>query len=220
MTRPGRRSARIRAALVPGVVLRVVLGVALAASGTAWAVQPAQAHDTRAGVDCTGVERDFRPTALAIGGVVGSTRVLARGQDRNGVPVPPPLTERGRWQLAWDEASGVRPGGSEGVVRLTAHTYPRDGARLPALGNLLLARLRTGALIEVTGAGGERLCYRVTRRQQVRADGSLSGYYDTTGPPRLAILVCSGRRRGPGDWSHRTIWYADQVPVSGSVDAG
>ncbi len=121
----------------------------------------------------------------------------------------------GKWQLAWDRASGVRPGAAAGVVRLTAHTYPRDrardGARAPALGNLLLARLRTGAVLEVDGTGGERLCYRVTRRQQVRATDSLSGYYDTTGTPRLAILVCSGTRRGPGDWSHRTIWWAEPI---------
>ena len=71
--------------------------------------------------------------------------------------------------------------------------------------------VRSGARLEVSGPGGERLCYRVSRRQQVRARASLSGYYDTIGPPRLAILVCSGKRRGPGDWSHRTIWYATPV---------
>ncbi|MFC5731584.1 hypothetical protein ACFPQB_21920 [Nocardioides vastitatis] len=30
-----------------------------------------------------------------------------------------------------------------------------------------------------------------------------------TGRPRLAILVCSGRRLGPGSWSRRTVWYAE-----------
>ena len=98
-------------------------------------------------------------------------------------------------------------------MRLTAHTYPRDGARAPALGNLLLARLHTGAPLEVSGAGGGRLCYRVVRRVQVPARDSLSGFYSTTGPARLAILVCSGTRRGPGDWTHRTIWYAVPDPT-------
>ena len=161
---------------------------------------------------CAQVDRGFRPTSLAIDGVVGSTKVLALGQDQHGVPRPPPLTERGKWQFAWDKAAGVRPGGPEGVVRLTAHTYPRDGSHGSALGNLLLARLRTGAQLEVSGAGGERLCYRVTRRVEVSANASLSGYYATTGPPRLAILVCSGKRRGPGDWSHRTSGTPNRRP--------
>lgn len=209
MTRGGRLG-RIRAVLVPGVVL----GVALAALGTAPWVASAEADATVGSRACAQVERGFRPTSLAIDGVVGSTKVLALGQDQHGVPRPPPLTERGKWQFAWDKAAGVRPGGPEGVVRLTAHTYPRDGSYGSALGNLLLARLRTGAQLEVSGSGGERLCYRVTRRVEVSANASLSGYYATTGPPRLAILVCSGKRRGPGDWSHRTVWYAEPAPAT------
>lgn len=208
MTRRGRLWSRV--ALAPGVVL----GVALAASSTAPWVASAQADATLGSVTCGQVDRGFRPTSLVINGVVGSTRVLALGQDRHAIPRPPPLTERGKWQFAWDKASGVRPGGPEGVVRLTAHTYPRDGSHGSALGNLLLAGLRTGASLEVSGASGERLCYRVTRRVEVPANASLSGYYSTTGSPRLAILVCSGIRRGPGDWSHRTIWYAEPTPAA------
>ncbi|GAA5114455.1 hypothetical protein GCM10023339_20190 [Alloalcanivorax gelatiniphagus] len=218
MTPAGRLRGNLRAVLVHGVVL----GVALAASGTAPWVVPAHADATPARTTCAAVDGAFRLTTLAIDGVLAPTTVLARGQDRHGVPLPPPLTERGKWQLAWDRASGVRPGDTAGVVRLTAHTYPQDGAgdrkQAPALGNLLLARLRPGAALEVDGAGGERLCYRVTRRQQVRATDSLSGYYDATGTPRLAILVCSGKRRGPGDWSHRTIWWA--TPTTGSDPGG
>jgi hypothetical protein len=82
-----------------------------------------------------------------------------------------------------------------------------------ALGNLLLNRLRTGAQVEVSGRDGEQLCYEVVRRVRVRAEGSLPGYYSSTGPSRLAILVCSGERRSPGDWSHRTVWYAEPVPA-------
>ena len=162
----------------------------------------------RAGNACAPVDVPVVPSTLSIDGVLAATEVLSRGQDRAGVPKPPPLTARGRWQLAWDKASGVRPGGSAGVVRLTAHTYPRDRAQEPALGNLLLARLHPGARIQLVGTKGERLCYDVTRRQRLRSTASLSGFYDTTGAPRLAILVCSGERRGPGDWTHRTIWWA------------
>ena len=203
MTPTRRLHRNLRAVLVRGVVL----GVAVAASGTTLHVTSAQADSTRRDPACV-VDHGFRPTSLAIKGVLRTTEVLARGQDARGVPQPPPLTDRGKWQLAWDKASGVRPGAPHGVVRLTAHTYPYAGGPPPALGNLLLRRLHEGARIEVSGAGGERLCYRVTKRQEVPADATLSGYYDTVGKPRLAILVCSGARRGPGDWTHRTIWYA------------
>ena len=192
------------------VVARVIAGVLAATTLTTWAGQ-ASAYPDGPAARCEPAGRPFAPAALAIDGVLPTARVKARGQDAQGVPRPPPLTERGKWELAWDRAAGVRPGDAAGVVRLTAHTYPRQhpyGGPAPALGNLLLDRLRPGARIRVTGPDGARRCYRVTRRQRVRANASLSGFYDTAGAPRLAILVCSGHRRGPGDWSHRTIWWA------------
>lgn len=160
---------------------------------------------------CAPAQSEFTPTRLSIRGVVGPTAVLALGRDRNGVPRTPPLSDAGKWQVAFDRSSGTRPGGRYGVVRLTAHTYPWSGRHGYALGNRLLQRLRVGGRIVLTGRDGQRTCYAVSRRQQVRASSSMSGYYSSTGPSRLAILVCSGTRRGPGDWSHRTIWYA--VPL-------
>ena len=191
----------------------VVSGVALAASGTSAEAIPARAQADTPSTTCTRVGNCFTPTSLTIPRVVGKTKILALGRDQQGVPRTPPLTERGKWQFAWDKASGIRPGGPHGVVRLTAHTYPRDGSHGPALGNILLDRFHTGARLEVSGSHGERLCYRVVRQVDVRAERSLSRYYSSTGPSRLAILVCSGKRRGPGDWSHRTIWYAEPIPA-------
>jgi hypothetical protein len=92
------------------------------------------------------------------------------------------------------------------VVRLTAHTYPRWAG--VALGNRLLKRLHRGRMLVTSGPHGQRLCYRVVRRLSVPATRTVSAYYASGGPPRLAILVCSGVRRGPGDWSRRTIWFA------------
>lgn len=165
-------------------------------------VIPAPGRAAAAG--CGPVDHAFRPTSITIRGVVGATRVLARGRDRHGVPKPPPLTTRGKRQFAWDKT--IRAGARHGVVRLTAHTYPAWAGK--ALGNRLLQRLRKGAVIVVAGPGGERLCYRVTQRRSVRATRSVPAYYDSSGPARLAILVCSGTRRGPGDWTRRTIWFA------------
>ena len=87
------------------------------------------------------VDHPFRPSTLTIDGVLTPTTVIGRGQNRHGVPKAPPLTGRGKRRLAWDKASGVRPGGTAGVVRLTAHTYDHlasdgeakaNGARRPA----------------------------------------------------------------------------------------
>lgn len=220
MTLAGRLHRTIRAVLVHGAVPAAALAVA---STAPWVVSAHasvgslvdQPRSYAASSGCSPVDTSFRPTTLSADGILEPTRVLALGEDAYGVPRPPPLTDRGKWQLAWDKEVGVRPGDKAGVVRLTAHTYPAaSGAKAPALGNLLLQRLRTGDLLKVSGATDERLCYRVTRRQQVRSTASLAGYYDTTGKPRLAILVCSGKRLGPGSWTHRTIWYAD--PLAGA----
>jgi hypothetical protein len=53
-----------------------------------------------------------------------------------------------------------------------------------------------------------RLCYRVTERIEVPVKPGLLRYYATDGPPQLAIVVCSGRRLGPGEWTKRTVWFA------------
>ncbi len=204
-----RRTPRFRIALAAGVVL----GGAVTSSGTTPWVATAHAEVARTKT-CPQVDRQFTPRSLAIPQVIGRTRVLALGRDRRGVPRPPPLTDRGKWQFAWDKDSRIRPGGRRGVVRLTAHTYPRFAGL--ALGNRLVAQLHRRAVLVVTGSHGQRLCYKVVRRESVRAERSLSSYYSSTGPSRLAILVCSGKRRGPGDWSHRTIWYA--VPMSSRAE--
>jgi hypothetical protein len=207
----------VRAALVVGVVLSgatpldtasAVTGTTPAASGGATGERGVVDRATPRG--CHGVDRRFRPTSITVRQVIGATRVLAQGRDRRGVPKPPPLTSRGKWQFAWDKT--VRPGTRHGVVRLTAHTYPRWAG--VALGNRLLDRLHEDAVLVVAGARrGERLCYRVTRRRSVAAGSAVRAYYSSGGPARLAILVCSGVRRGPGDWSRRTIWFASPIDV-------
>jgi hypothetical protein len=131
--------------------------------------------------------------------------VLALGYDARGVPGVPPLTSEGKTEFAW--LPQVHPGASAGNVLLNAHTWP-DGT---ALGNHLLGGLQTGGRIVVRSSGGSLLCYRVTDRVEVLATASVPEYFATSGPPQLAIVVCSGIRRGPGDWTHRTIWYASPL---------
>jgi hypothetical protein len=116
----------------------------------------------------------------------------------------PPLTSAGKAAFGWDKY-GPKPGSAYGNVRFTAHTYP-DGS---ALGNRMLKRLRVGARIVLRGDSAT-LCYRVTR-MKVTTPTRLSGYYNTTGRPKLAIVVCSGKRLGPGNWTNRTIWIAKPI---------
>jgi hypothetical protein len=148
----------------------------------------------------------FVPRLIAIRGVVRRAPVLAVGRRAGDVPGTPPVNSYGKRVFAWD-APGVRPGSHRGNVLVNAHTWP-DGS---ALGNRLLGRLYGGAVIRVAGST-KQVCYRVTQRLEVRADRApLRRIYNAYGQPHLVIIVCSGRRLGPGHWSHRTVWFADPL---------
>ena len=107
---------------------------------------------------------------------------------------------------AWDEPT-LKPGSPKGNVLINAHTWP-DGT---ALGNLMLDKLQVGMRMIVTGEHGEELCYKVTKRDVIVASDGSFEYYEQDGPPQLAIIVCSPPRLGPGNWVHRTIWYASPI---------
>lgn len=160
------------------------------------------AATTSAPADCGPVAHPFRPRTIDVPGVARAVAVVTPPR-LAGVPGAPPLTTAGKRLFAWDREQGISPGDPAGNVLLNAHTWP-DGT---ALGNRLLAGLQTGDRIVVAGPK-ERLCYRVTERVEVLATDGLARYYDTDGPPQLAIVVCSGRRTGPGVWTHRTVWFA------------
>jgi len=149
------------------------------------------------------VPRAFRPRTISVPGVTKFADVVTPPRDATGVPGAPPLTNRGKSVFAWDRQQGIRPGDLAGNVLLNAHTWP-DGS---ALGNRLLAGLHRGDRIVVRG-DKTRLCYRVTERVEVPAKRGMARYYATDGPPQLAIVVCSGRRLGPGVWTKRTVWFA------------
>jgi hypothetical protein len=152
---------------------------------------------------CDTVEEAFDPRAITVPGVTRNAAVVAPPRDANGVPGTPPLSTYGKSLFAWDRDQGIRPGDAAGNVLLNAHTWP-DGS---ALGNRLLAGLERGDRIVVHGDAAE-LCYRVTERVEVLAERGLPRYHATGGPPQLAIVVCSGRRLGPGVWEKRTVWFA------------
>lgn len=147
--------------------------------------------------------RGFVPRSVSVPGVVRRVPVLAQPRDALGVPGVPPVSDP--VSFAWDRG-GVQPGSEAGHVLLNAHTWP-NGA---ATGNRLLDGLEVGDPIRVRA--GERVaCYRVTERTEVLARDGFPGWDAVDGPPQVVIVVCSGRRIGPGNWTHRTLWFADRV---------
>jgi len=167
------------------------------ATTTAAATQAAQP----AREQCDKRAAPFTPQRITVPGITRGATVISPPRDSGNVPGTPPLTTAGKTMFAWDDA--IAPGTDAGNVLLNAHTWP-DGT---ALGNHLLAGLQQGDRIVVIG-GSARLCYQVTERVEVLASEGLPRYYDTDGPPQIAIVVCSGRRLGPGNWEKRTVWFA------------
>jgi hypothetical protein len=147
--------------------------------------------------------KPFTPERISIDGVADAVPVIGVARDSRGVTGV--LPESDKTDFAWD-LGGIRPGSRRGNVLLNTHTWPDDSA----LGNALLDGLEKGDELVVAG-GGDRLCYRVTKRIEVLASDGYPPYYAEHGPPRVAIIVCSGTRVGPGQWTHRTIWFARPV---------
>lgn len=172
-------------------------------------------------------KRPFRPTRISVKGVAANSEVLGLGRDGNNVPRAADLTAAGKTQYGWDDPTkatennplrptGAYPGATEGNVLINAHTWP-DG-QPPSLGNKLLANLHVGDLIVVKGKSS-KLCYKVTKRVVIVATDGSAEYYRADGPPQLALIVCSPPRLGPGNWLHRTIWFASPVTSAADVAA-
>ncbi len=149
----------------------------------------------------------FVPTAITVEGIARKARVLALPRDSAGVVGVPPVSDK--TAFAWDRG-GVEPGSAEGHVLLNTHTWP-DGS---AMGNRLLRGLAVGGrLVLSTGEGTAKqvACYTVTDRVEVRLSDGYPGWDANDGPPQVVIVVCSGKRLGPGNWTHRTLWFASPV---------
>lgn len=201
---PAHRSVLRGLALVVALTLMPVPAGSAVAAGSAGSAPPV-ASAKKAG--CVDSGKKFRPTALGIPGVSKRRTVLALGRDSRNVPKAPPLSESGKRQYAWDTQDKIKAGARHGVAKLNAHTYP-DGS---AIGNDLIRELYEGDRIVARGRNGQQRCYDVIARVQIPSEKRYKRYYRTVGPHRLAIAVCSGVRRGPGDWSHRTVWFAKLV---------
>ncbi|WP_183407908.1 class F sortase [Nocardioides marmoriginsengisoli] len=195
------------------VVLLVVLPLGLttgyaAQAETAHGVQGSERAAVQTGPACTtNAVRGQRPRRASINGIGSGITVVRTPRTRTGAIGAPPTTRAGKKVLGWDPQT--KPGSGTGSVILTAHTWP-DGS---ALGNRLLRKLRRGGSFVLRAADGRRVCYDVVERRSYRANRlPRSKAFRPWGPEQAVIVVCSGRRTGPGKWSHRTVWYAKPSP--------
>lgn len=173
-------------------------------SGTTESPTREPTRDTLCG---PGAARPFTPDRITIRGVVDA-EVVGVPRDSRGVTGVLSLSDKERF--AWDPPPGVRPGTEHGNVLINTHTWS-DGS---AAGNALLDGLHVGDRIVLRGEGQVQ-CYEVHERAEVEEDARVPSYYDTDGPPQVAIVVCSGERTGPGEWTHRTLWFARAVGSDG-----
>jgi hypothetical protein len=155
----------------------------------------------------------FAPATISVPKVARDATVHAEPRDAENVPGALPLSAPdAKTAFAWDKPT-IKPGEPKGNVLINAHTWP-DGT---ALGNKLLAHLHVGGRITVKGKNGQEICYKVTKRFVIVASDGSAEYYEKDGPPQIALIVCSPPRLGPGNWYHRTIWFASPMAADGSL---
>lgn len=193
------------------LALALVAPVALAALLPGPAAEAAEAATPTARAAATGcattASSGFRPVGARFDVLGRELRVVPVRRTANGAIGTPPVTKAGKKMVGWDRY--VRPGSGVGSVILDAHTWP-DGS---ALGNTLLRSLRAGHTFALRAANGRTVCYRVqARRSYPAARVPRAKAFRDWGPEQAVIVVCSGRRLGPGKWTRRTIWYA--VPLA------
>lgn len=183
--------------------LGVATLLAAAMCVSTWAVPPIAAA---APLYCPSQPHAFSPRYARIPSVSGHRiRVVRVARTSSGALGSPPISRAGKTMIGWDRRR--KPGAEHGTVLLDAHTWP-DGS---ALGNRMLRRLRVGKRIRLAGPHGS-ICYTVTSRREYARDRVPMGRIDDPQSlPRIAIIVCSGKRLGPGNWQRRTVWIATPV---------
>jgi hypothetical protein len=183
------------AAGVAGLLGLVLVPLAPSADATSAAPSAAKA--------CRRPAHGFVPRQARIPAVGRTVPVVVVPRTKDGAVGAVPTTESGKWVLSMDPQT--KPGSRRGSVLLAGHTWP-DGS---ALGNAMLQHLDKGARVFLLGKSGRRACYRVTERESYPADHvPARKAFRSSGPERIVIVACSGRRLGPGNWTRRTIWYA------------
>ena len=195
---------RTGAVLVAVAVATSSFWLSTGGTATAQPVSTAGTASTSAASGCPStLSKPLTPRRITIPNITYRAKVIMPQRLPGRVPGDPPLTDAGKEMFAFDKYTGIYPGSKFGVVRMNAHVWP-DGS---AVGNRMLKKMTIGKRIVVLGKT-KKICYRVVDKVVVDADKTLLRYYRLDGPPRLGIVVCSGKRLGPGVWTKRTVWFA------------
>ncbi|MDQ6522994.1 class F sortase [Nocardioides sp. LHD-245] len=195
-------------------VVAAALAVAAALGGVAVPGADAIPAERVRAAACTTPAGPFSPATASVPAIGRSVSVVRVRRTPAGAVGTPPVTKRGKWLMGLDPQ--VRPGGGKGTVIMAAHTWPDNSA----LGNALLRSLGVGDRLRLAnGKASATACYQVTKRKKyAAAKVPRKKAFRWWGPEQLVIVVCSGKRLGPGRWTHRTIWYA--TPVSDGAVTG
>jgi len=189
-----------------GLFAGLVVGLLLATIGLPRAQASLAASRARAAA-CAVMPAKVRPRRAAIPALGHATYKVVKVKRKHGEIGTPPTTKAGKRLVGWDPHR--RPGSGTGSVVIDAHTWP-DGS---ALGNKMLRSLRRGDVVILTNGRGHGICYAIkSRRSYARSRIPVAKIFRTWGREQLTIVVCSGKRLGPGNWLRRTVWIG--VPVA------
>jgi len=139
------------------------------------------------------------PVAVALPARGVSARVVPTGTGADGaLVIPDPPTTVGWW------APGALAGAATGTTVLAGHV---DSA-VVGIGTFAVLRgIGVGERVELRGADGRTLAYRVVARRQLGKADLPADLFARDGPPRLVLVTCGGR-------FDRTIrHYTDNVIV-------
>ena len=201
------------------------MATAVAGAAAAQVLLMAPAAHAQVSAYCTRPAHGFVPGSARIPALGRTVRVIQVARTSNNAVGAGPVTEAGKWLMSMDPYT--RPSSRRGSVLLSGHTWP-DGS---ALGNALLRDLQAGhRVVLIGGKGTLHACYNVQRRVSYPVgDVPYRKAFRADGPERIVIVACSGKRLGPGNWTHRTLWYATPVfprtapppsPPPGDDDSG
>jgi hypothetical protein len=139
------------------------------------------------------------PVAVALPGRNVSAPVVPTGTTPDGaLVVPDPPTTVGWW------SPGALAGATSGTTVLAGHV---DSAAAGLGAFAVLRQVGVGERVELRGADGRTLAYRVVARRQLEKAELPADLFAHGGPPRLALITCGGR------FDRTTRHYTDNVIV-------
>ena len=145
----------------------------------------------------------FVPTKFTIPGE-GSWPMIGLDRDANNRPATATREGLPLWSFIWDKEAPP-PNYGQGVFYGGAHRVENA----LSLGNLMLRKLSVNDIVIFSAGDGQRLCLRMYERTEVKVEAypEKRVFNVTRTPQEYVFDICSGVRRGPGDWSKATLMF-------------